>query len=56
MQLEIKALHVQVDKLLKFCVAGTTTFVPDWSEAAIELGCQNNTFLLIFKVIEGMKT
>lgn len=55
MQLEIKALHVYIDKLMKFCVAGTTTFVPDWSEAAIELGCQNYTILSIFKVIEAMK-
>ena len=41
MQIEIKELHARIDELMEFCVAGKTSFVPKWSEAAIELGCQN---------------
>lgn len=44
MQREIKALHVRIDKLMKFCVAYTTTFVPNWSEAAIEIGYQKKHY------------
>ena len=43
MQNEIKELHARIDELMKFCVAGKTSFVPKWSEAAIEIGCQNQT-------------
>ena len=43
MQVEIKELHARIDELMKFCVAGKTSFVPKWSEAAIETGCQKQT-------------
>ena len=45
MQVEIKELHARIDELMKFCVAGKTSFVPKWSEAAIEIGCQKQTLI-----------
>ena len=43
MQLEIKELRARIDELMKFCVADKTSFVPNWSEAAIEFGCLNQS-------------
>ena len=43
MQHDINDLHSRIDELMKFCVAGKTSFVPKWSEASIELGCQTKT-------------
>ena len=43
MQHDIKDLHSRIDELMKFCVAGKTSFVPKWSEASIEFGCQAKT-------------
>ena len=39
MQLQIEELRKRIDKLMKFCVEDLTTFVPNWSEVAIEIGC-----------------
>ena len=39
MQLQIEELHKRIDNMMKFCVADLTTFIPKWSEVAIEIGC-----------------
>ena len=57
MQLEIKELRARIDELMKFCVADKTSFVPNWSEAAIEFGCQNQSnpfvreYMLVYSYI-----